>query len=136
MSAVTAPPERRAPNREPRWSPARLAIVAMLGLVAAFGGTAVHRMGGSLAWGVLLSVLTLVACSTLMRAAAGRAGVLTFAIAASLTVVVLAYAGPGGDVLVANDAPSMVWLILAPVSSFAGTLMPRSWFSDEAVGGR
>lgn len=106
--------------------------VAVLGLVVAFVGTAVHRLHQPV--GLVLALAIVLSAAVLTRAWSGWRGVLLLGLVHGLGLLVLSRRGPGGDVLIAAQTVGDVWfggVALVPLS----LLLPRRWFADRPLAG-
>lgn len=111
-----------------------VAVTVAVGVLTGLAGTLMHRWhAGDLPVGMALALLTVLVGGVLARAAADGAGLLLTGLAGLVTVQVLTLAGPGGDVVVTDQALSYVWLLGQPLVTAAAALAPRRWFSDEPV---
>lgn len=106
--------------------------VALLGLVVAFTGTAVHRAHQPL--GLVLALAIVLSAAVLTRAWTGWRGLLVLTFVLGLAVLVLSRRGPGGDELIPTERIGYLWfggVALVPLS----LLLPSRWFSDRPLGG-
>lgn len=117
--------------REIRPTVGRLVAAVGVGLVIGFAGTAVHRAGTALPWGLLLAGTLTAFASVFVRAAFSRPAVALFTGGVVLVILGLTYAGPGNDVLVTGEGTSMAWLVLASLCALAGWAAPARWFTDH-----
>lgn len=140
---MTSPDAPRPPAGtvvEPAFIPGGLLASVLVALVVAVCGTAVHRLtvqagATELPVGLIGAGLMLASASVALRSAAGRQGVLVLLLVVTSAVLVLTYAGPGEDLLVTDDGLSRAWLIVAPCTPIVGALVPRSWLTEDRVGG-
>lgn len=109
-------------------------VCLALGVVVGIAGTIAHRSAPP--WGVVASLVTLVAVCTVARATAGTGTVLATGIGWMVTVQLLTTTGPGGDVLVPAAVIGYVWAYGGLVAVLLPLLAPRSWFAEVPFGSR
>jgi len=113
----------------PRWySGVMLAMAGLLGLLVGSIATVFHRW--QVPYGLLLALLAVLTASVLARALADRRGQVAYTGVLFVVVLAMTYLG-NGDVIVANEAIGVIWLLGAPLVSVLGALAPRRWFRDE-----
>lgn len=109
----------------------RLFGSAALGVVVGVVGTGVHRL--NVPFGLVLALLVVASAGVLVRAWAGARGMVLLAALLLLTIVVMGRPGPGGDLLIVAQPVGYAWYASAVVVAAVG-LLPRRWFSDEPLG--
>lgn len=121
----------RTPQSELHPTAPRIFAALVFGLFIGFAGTATHRNGDALPWGLMLAAAMCAAVSVFVRAAFSRQAVAVFTLSAFGTVLALTYGGMAGDVLVTGQRISTAWLVLAPFSTFLGWFAPKRWFVER-----
>lgn len=98
------------PARDPIPLPARVALCALIGAVAAVVGTGAHRMGASMniPYGLLLAFALIAMSTILARALVGATGLAVHLIVASLIVWKMSGYGPAGDILMPTGGSALV----------------------------
>ncbi|MEE6289150.1 PIG-L family deacetylase [Georgenia sp. MJ173] len=114
---------------------AAIVMCAVVGVVMAMLGTAVHRyeLGG---WpvGMAVGLVGVLAGAVTARAVAAGSGLLTTVLAVVMTTQAMAFIRPGADVIVTGQPIGYVWLFGAPVMCFVAAFLPRRWFAGTGVG--
>lgn len=109
----------------------RAAVAFLLGALAGSIGTVMHRALSP--WGLVMSLLLVLAAAVAVRAWSGFLALIGFAGGLFLLVQLLSQRGPGGDVLVpAAGGLGWTWVIGAAVMAGAAAFAPSSWFRDAA----
>jgi len=111
----------------------RLLGSAAVGVLAAAVGTGAHRFNPPV--GLLLALLIVASAGVLVRAWAGPWGVVVLGAVLLAVIIVLARPGPGGDALVVAQPIGYGWFGSVLVIAAVG-LLPRGWFSDRSMGTR
>ncbi|WP_062288112.1 hypothetical protein [Demequina phytophila] len=110
------------------WS---LLVIALIGVIVALVGAGSHRAFG---WISVAACLLLVGtASVFSRAWRGFLGLTVFATAWLVLTVVLAQEGPGGSLLIPNDARSLAWVYGGAVVIGVAALVPRRFIGDSGV---
>lgn len=109
----------------------RLVGAALLGVVVGVVGTGVHR--ASPPFGLLLALAAVLSASVLVRAWAGRLGLVGLVAGLGATVSLLGRLGPGGDLLIAAQPVGYAWYA-AVVLVVVAAALPSRWFSDRPIG--
>ncbi len=114
-----------------RWfRPTMTVFSGVLGVVLAAIGTAFHRTWQP--WGLVMALVGLVAAGVLARTFVDRLGQVVYGLAAVVTVMVMTYVRPGGDVLVTDQPIGLVWMAGSLVAALLlPALAPRRWFDDD-----
>lgn len=116
------------PLADPRWySGVMLALAGVLAVLLASITTVFHRWNAP--YGLILALLAVLTGSVLARALADRRGQVAYTGVLFVVVLAMTYLG-NGDVIVANEAIGVIWLLGAPLVSVLGLAAPRRWFSD------
>jgi hypothetical protein len=118
------------------WSTIGKALLTLvLGAVVGVMGTVMHR--SIQPWGLVLSLLLVLAAAVTARAFGGLVAWIGYALGLGAAVLTLSQTGPGGDVLVpAGQKIGLVWLVGAGVVAVVGMLLPPRWFSDAPLPAR
>lgn len=107
------------------------AVAVGTGAVVAACATLVHRAtAAGLPVGLVAALVTVLVGAVLARALADGAGVFLYGLAALLTIFLMTYYVPGGDLVLTSEPVSYGWLVGAPVAAAAAMLAPRRWFAD------
>ncbi|WP_051640262.1 hypothetical protein [Cellulomonas sp. URHE0023] len=112
------------------WVPvAKTVLTVAAGIVVGVMGTTMHRSVQP--WGLVLSLLLVLAAGATARAFGGLGTWIGFLVGLGLTVLVLSQEGPGGDILIPSEQKlGLVWIFGSLGVAVAAMLLPRSWFSD------
>ncbi|MBZ2196527.1 PIG-L family deacetylase [Ruania sp. N2-46] len=114
----------------PSWYPPVMAIFSvLLGVILGATGTAFHRW--SEPWGLVIGLVAILAAGVLSRTFADGRGLFGYGIGVVLTVLAMTYLGPGGDVVVVDDAIGVAWLLGSMLAVLLGAFAPRRWFRDD-----
>lgn len=118
------------------WSTIGKAVLTLvLGVVVGLMGTVMHR--SIQPWGLVLSLLLVLAAAVTERAFGGLVTWIGFALGLGTAILALSQTGPGGDVLVpAGQKIGLVWLVGAGVVAVVAMLLPGKWFSDVPLPAR
>ena len=118
------------------WSTIGKAVLTLvLGVVVGLMGTVMHR--SIQPWGLVLSLLLVLAAAVTARAFGGLITWIGFALGLGTAILALSQTGPGGDVLVpAGQKIGLVWLVGAGIVAVVAMLLPRAWFSDTPLPAR
>ncbi|WP_232847747.1 PIG-L family deacetylase [Occultella kanbiaonis] len=115
----------------PSWYPPVMAVFSvLLGVILGATGTAFHRW--SEPWGLVIGLSAILAAGVLSRTFADGRGLFGYGLGVVLTVLAMTYLGPGGDVVVADDAIGVAWLLGSMLAVLLGAFAPRRWFRDDA----
>ncbi|WP_062519773.1 hypothetical protein [Demequina silvatica] len=113
------------------WS---LLVITLIGAIVALVGAGSHRAFG---WASVAACLLLVGtASVFSRAWRGFLGLTVFATAWMALTVVLAQEGPGGSLLIPNDARSLAWVYGGAVVIGVVALVPRRFIGDTRASTR
>jgi len=105
-------------------------LTVLVGVVVGGVGTIMHRSAQP--WGLVLSLLLVLAAAATCRAFGGLVAWIGFVVGLGGTVLTLSQKGPGGDVLVpAGPKIGLLWMIGSFVLAGVAMALPRSWFSDR-----
>lgn len=113
------------PNRS--W---QLVGSVLLGVVVGVVGTGVHRANQP--WGLVLAYLTVVSAAVLARAWGRGLALVAYGLGLLSMVLAMAFWGPGGDVLVADQGIGYAW-ISGPALVLVVALLPARLFSDRPM---
>jgi peptidoglycan/LPS O-acetylase OafA/YrhL len=102
----------------------------LLGVVVAVVGTGVHRANQP--WGLVLAYLTVVSAGVLARAWGRASALAAYGLGLLAMVLAMAFWGPGGDVLVADQGIGYAW-VAAPALVLVVALLPGRLFSDRPM---
>lgn len=108
------------------------AVAVVTGAVVAACATLVHRAAvAGLPVGLVAALVAVGVGAVFARALADGAGAFLYGLAALLTVFLMTYYVPGGDLVLTSEPVSYAWLVGAPVAAAAAAVVtPRSWFAD------
>ncbi|WP_084039389.1 hypothetical protein [Demequina sp. NBRC 110053] len=98
------------------------AVLAVGGLITASVGAVAHR--GYAPWGLVASILMVGLAAVFSRAWLGFTGLTLFAGAWLVATFVWSLNGPGGSVLIVQDALGIAWLAGATMMVVASALVP------------
>ncbi|MHB1063053.1 MAG: DUF6113 family protein [Georgenia sp.] len=113
---------------------ASAAVVVVIGGLVAASATLVHRSEvAGLPVGLVAAFATVLVGAVLARAVGDGVGVFLYGLAALLTVLLMTYYVPGGDVILTSGPVSYAWLLGTSVATAAVALTPRSWYADAPV---
>ena len=102
----------------------------LLGAVVGVVGTGVHRANQP--WGLVLALGTVVSAAVLARAWARGLGMAALGLGLVAVVLAMAFVGPGGDVLITDEAIGYAWLA-GPALVLGVALLPAGLFSDRPM---
>lgn len=106
-------------------------VAVVLGVLVAGCATLLHRAeAAGLPAGLLAALATVLVGAVLARAVADGAGVFLYGLATLLTILLMTYYVPGGDLILTAEPVSYAWIVGAPVVAAAAMLTPRSWYAD------
>lgn len=103
-------------------------LAVALGAFVAVVGTAVHRTYLPVA--LVLAIAAVLAGSVMARAWIGFGGVLAFGAGWFVVTQVLALKGPGGDILMPAQWPTIAWLVGGSLMIVVACFTPRKWFTE------
>ncbi|ACQ79384.1 LmbE family protein [Beutenbergia cavernae DSM 12333] len=115
------------------YAAAAVAVCVVLGVLVGAGGTAVHRWvvtPWQLPLGAVLALGAVAAGAFLARGLGHGAALFGYAVGLVATVQAMAFLQPGGDVLIASDGRSLVWLYGSVLVCGLAAFAPRRWFAD------
>lgn len=98
--------------------------LALLGLIVATVGVGAHRSLGY--GGAIVGILVVVLVGVFAKAWRGWSGFIAYAISWGTMAMVYASRGPGGSVLVADDARGRLWLYGGAAAVAIVAAVPRS----------
>jgi len=99
-------------------------VLAVAGIVTAMVGASAHR---SIApFGAILSIVLVVAMALFARSWKNWAGIGVCAGLWAVTTALLSLEGPGGSVLIAQDALGYSWLIGGTLAIMIVSMVPRA----------
>ena len=110
-----------------------LAIVALavVGLFVAIVGTAAHRYEPY--WGTLLAISLVLVSALFARAWRAWMGLSLFAGAWAALLLYLTYIdGPGGNIVILEDALGFAWFVGGAAAIIAVAFVPRRFVSEDA----
>ncbi|WP_297082369.1 hypothetical protein [uncultured Demequina sp.] len=97
-------------------------VLAAGGVITASVGAVAHR--GFAPWGVIGSVLMVAFAAVFARTSMGFSGLGAFAATWVAMTLVWSLEGPGGSVLIAQDALGISWLVGSAVVMIAAAIVP------------
>ncbi|MFV0634209.1 hypothetical protein [Demequina sp.] len=105
------------------------AVLACGGVITASVGAVAHR--GYPPFGVLACVVMVALAAVFARAWLGYGGLGVFAGTWMVATFVWSLEGPGGSVLIAQDALGVAWLAGASIVIVAASVVPSKWLVGE-----
>lgn len=100
-------------------------VFAFAGLLSALAGTSVHRVGDT--WGVALAIGLVFAGSVFARVTANWIGLAAYAAGLFVLLALFAGPGPGGSVVIADDAVGYAWMLGSAAAALLPAALPRKW---------
>lgn len=110
-------------------------VAVVIGILVAGCATLLHRAEvAELPVGLVGALVTVLVGAVLARAVADGVGVFLYGLATLLTVLLMTYYVPGGDLILTAEPISYAWIVGAPVAAAGAMLTPRSWYADLPAG--
>lgn len=104
-------------------------VVAALGAITALVGAGAHRALGWTGLGLCLAMM--VAATVFARAWRGFVGLTAMAVPWTVLTIMFAMPGPGGSLLIVQDAHGLAWVYGGAAAFAVAALAPRRLFSDR-----
>lgn len=105
--------------------------LAAAGVVVGLVGAVSHRSVGLV--GAVLSLLLVATAAVFAKAWRGWEGFALFAVAFVVPTLIAGQSGPGGGVLIADDALGITWLAGSAAVIVAVAVAPRRWWVGRDV---
>lgn len=103
-------------------------LAVALGVFVAVVGTSVHR--SYLPVALLCAIAAVFAGAVMVRAWIGFGGIAAFGGGWFAVTQILALKGPGGDILMPAQWPTIVWMIAGSLMIVVACFTPRKWFTE------
>ncbi len=108
-------------------------VIALMGVVTALVGAGSHRAWGWIGLALCLAMMT--SATVFARAWRGFLGLAVMGTAWTAMTVTLAMEGPGGSLLIAQDAHGLTWVYGGAATFAVAALLPRRALTGGAKAG-